>query len=620
MIPTLNDGYFADSTNSSMLPLDKDGVNHFAKQYDALIDLVQHSAIVLPTNIATTDGEIRSQACTLISSLLDSIIATPQNKKNSNILNKCLEILKTAGANADQSLSSHFNDQLVTLLASDNYSEHRAAICQVLIKGELTDEQSAKLNKLLVSSGSISSNFIIELLLAKGIINLDTLDNIIKSIKASKVSNTDSSVAKEQLLLIAQSFNKNSILKEKLKDPILDFFKSHNDSPLLLELVKTIDNHKFFEPISNEIKSKLQCLEKLLKIERTVSNLKKQGASNDSLALETVKQLLDRPDIIITKDSADFISKSCGINIQNKSWSLKELTQALSDTRLWLKRILQCKIPINREFIDCYENYLIELLHSSEISHSHYFSKAYPSILILYLDICVTLLKQGYPISGKCLEVLIQCLYKHPINDPHYEENVSEILANLASQNKMPVLGINIIITLINSFTKQLNQNTINNIVGVLGSLAEFKIQNNDLTDAICEKYLNSSLVTGRILQTLEVIANDSSFLPKEAVSSLVAFIQDKDNITKLRIRAIEILQKVADTIKEDDISNLSKLLQGEKKSITTTSTGFNDADAKVALPLADNINFNQFTVEYLELDKYVRTHEMQLKDVPGYR
>ncbi|MCC8399062.1 MAG: hypothetical protein LN563_00505, partial [Rickettsia endosymbiont of Platyusa sonomae] len=585
-MPELYDNSATEIIGSGVLALDVVKQPYFKE----IVEFAHSSGIVLPITPDATNEEIRTQGYILVSSLLDNIIATPQKESNSNILGKCLDILKAAGEHGNVVLSSHVNDQLITLLLNDNYSEHRTTICHVLINGEyvVSDEQSIKLNKLVISLDPNSSSLILELLLAKGKVGSEILGNILKYIEVSKASDIDDLVYKQQLLLIVQSFNNNSSLKEKLAPQILDFFKSYQDISFLSEMAKIIGNADFFEPVITELKNNFQCLEKLLEIESKVCQTKQKIISQGSVPNQ-FGYLLDSPDVILTENSSKFILDLYNINLPNKTWSLNDYYQTLKYTQVLLNKILRCKIPVNTEFICCYEKYVTELLLSS------YFRAGYPSILTFSTNICAMLLTQDRNISGECLEVLISSLNNNPINNANLA-NISEILAILASHNKIPILSINTSIALLKSCTNSSNQNNINNIVGAFENFARFKIQDDNLTDIICEKYLGQSLVLDRILGTLEIIASNSGKLPEQSISSLTEFILDLDNGITLRIRAIELLQRVAGGIREEDVSNLSKLLKGEKQNIYM-EVDYNNSQ----LPLANNIDWKQFDLEYLQ-------------------
>ncbi|WP_425361534.1 hypothetical protein [Candidatus Tisiphia endosymbiont of Ceraclea dissimilis] len=534
-MPELYDNSATEIIGSGVLALDVVKQPYFKE----IVEFAHSSGIVLPITPDATNEEIRTQGYILVSSLLDNIIANPQKESNSNILGKCLDTLKTVGEHGNAVLFSHVNDQLITLLLSDNYSEHRTTICHMLINGEyvVSDQQSIKLNKLVISLDSNSSSLILELLLAKGKVNIETIGNIFH-----KISGTNDSVYKQQLLLIIQSFNNNNLLKEKLAPQILELFKSSQDISFLSEIV--IADRKFFEPVIEELKSSLQRLEKLLKI----------GDNTPLLYIQTLTDIR---------------------GIEGR-----------------LIKLFRSSVAIDVELVGDYQGYLMELLSSSYFTINQ---AIYLKMIENNTNICAMLLTQGCNISGECLEILISSLNNNPINNTNIA-NISGILAILASHNKIPVLTINTSIALLKSCTNSSNQNNINNIVGAFENFARFKIQDDNLTDIICEKYLGQSLVLDRILGALEIIASNSGKLPEQSISSLTEFILDLDNGITLRIRAIELLQRVAGGIREEDVSNLSKLLKGEKQTIYM-GVDYNNSQ----LPLADNIDWKQFDLEYLQ-------------------
>ena len=181
-----------------------------------------------------------NQTAEQLHSLLENLIKVPSSSENTNILAKCLEFIQSHDLVLTQDINSH----IVELLNVNNYPECEEDLCQILINSEhpLSEKQEKDLNDLLNKS---STEHLLNLPIEKEILSIDAVKNIISSIQANANNEENNNLRENQLLALVKSFDKYPELKQKFQQPILDFFKGHNDSEFLAQIFRSINDEGF---------------------------------------------------------------------------------------------------------------------------------------------------------------------------------------------------------------------------------------------------------------------------------------------------------------------------------------------------------------------------------------
>lgn len=608
MPPELHSDYAEESGKVGTLELEGNGHKYFNDNIDKLLDLAKGSGVSLPS--LTKDSSIDDiRACTqkVISSLLESINTSKASAETQDSLSKCLSVLKSAIGSDSKVLTADISKQLVTLLIKETHLTTCDTLFKLLMLGqyEITKEEGVSLNKLFISSNSTS---ILELLIVNKTVSIEAVDHIITNLNSVKPDHSNYPLYKTHLLIAAQGLRALDNTDDAILSKLLDFFKICTNQNISQKIVSIFKGTNFFEPICQEVSGNLLAIAKLLEIDRLSTMITKQSKEGGE-AKDKLKTLLEQPGTFITDNAAKVISKE--FTIKNKSWSISVCKAEILKAESAIKKTIVSGIPVNKSFIHAYQQYLQEILDSSYLIKTDI--KNYRKLLMNNTYVYDQLLRQGHNLSWGVTKSLLDSLSSNEITLPSHIQTVSSIVSKLLLGNKIPNMDIAQSIALLKRALNSKDILTINNIVLSFQKFALLNIQEDSFTNEVCSKYLVSAdnEVKDLVLKGLGSIISFSYKLPEETITSLRKFIEDKNQDETLRIKAIELLQKVPNSLSENTISLLSGLLTGEKRSVEV-----NLAAAPPLFALPENTNSQLLNLEYLQLEKHAYANGFKLQHV----
>jgi len=300
------------------------------------------------------------QSAELLDSLLGNLTKAPSNPDNLNILIKCLSLIQES----DLFLTQDITNYLVELLNVNKYPECEEDLCQILINSEhpLSEKQEKDLNDLLGKSGT---EHLLNLLIEKEILGIESVENIIFSIKANANNGENNNLRENQLLALVKSFDKYTELKQKFQQPILDFFKEHDDSEFLAQIFRSINDEVFFGPINQELQQKLGEITTVLKIERLVKNIKSNNDESE-YCKQVLKSIFEENTVAILQKSYRYLQKFQSL------WSIEiikedrcnyvllkpqDIIKGIEVCDLQLTRLIEYTGKIDTCIIEDYEKY-----------------------------------------------------------------------------------------------------------------------------------------------------------------------------------------------------------------------------------------------------------------------
>ena len=268
------------------------------------------------------------------------------------------------------------------------------------------------------------------------------------------------------------------------------------------------------------------------------------------------------------KSQSDELILGYGLQYKNLQGYLETITTTYNS----IKKLLENKVSISRELVDLYDQFLIDILRNETLASNSGVKKEYRTLLEVGYKYSLEILSAKYDLSEKLIESLIN----KASNDPSISGSliinylISSILAELAKQDKLPKA---LIVSSIEILKKNVNFafiHTVPRVATAFKYLACSGIENDSFTAKLCVEALSkvADEVKGLILSGIEAIVTNSSKLSEEVISTLIKLITDPDQQIEQRIRAIKLLQRAPKSLREEDISSLSTLLEGEQRFI----------------------------------------------------
>ena len=535
-----------------VLPLDSGLRDYCIEHIGILLGLTESNGVDI-SHIPSE--EIQNQFLVIIGRLLENVITNSASITHSGILIKCLDLLDKS-CEVSNLLTTHFSEQLTLLLIQDKYPDFRSPICRLLINSdyEFTEEEAVELNKLVISSHSTE---LLKLLTNKEVISIVSLTYIINATGMIQENDPSYDIYKDQMLLIIENLKKDSKLCGLLSPQLLDVFKLSQDKNLILPIGKLISDRGGFETYFDEIKINLESLANSLEINYLRTEVRNQP---------------DNPDLMVhlqklsesTIKSRDKTDKSV-LDDQLQHKNLQECFERIITTYNSITKLLENKIPISEELVDLHDKFLIEILHNDFLAHQSELTTEYQTLLEKSYECCFDLLFAQYNLSEKLVESLINKVG----NDLAINLILSGILTELAKQNKLPVVLVGSSIEILK---KNINSPDFVTIIAhAFKYFAWSGIEDDSFTAELCVQILSDEVAHEEkkiILSGLEAIVTNSSKLQGDVITALIKMIIDPEQLIEHRTRAIKLLLKIPESLSEENVSNLSVLLEGEEKFI----------------------------------------------------
>jgi len=550
-----------------ILLLDSVFSDNFAEHIGILSGLAASGSIDIshaPEDISNI--KIQNHFLAIIGGLLEKIITTPLSTVHSDILTKCLDLLDQS-YKTDCSLITPISGQLALLLIQDKYPESRNSICKILTttEYEFNEEQVTELNKLVISSHSTP---LLKLLISKEAISAQSLAYIINTTKALSDTNPSYGIHKSQLLLVVESLKDNSDLCKLLSPQLVDFFKVSQDKSLILPVTKLISDQGCFETYFNEIQTILKALADTLQINCLRAEIANQPNNPDLKA--QLQKLLELH--IKSGEKTDRLVLGDELQGEHQLYSLRGYLEAITTTYNSLIKLLENKVSISKELVDLYDQFLIDILRNEALANDSGLRKEYRILLECAYKCSSHMVLAKYDLS----ENLVSSLIKRVSTDLSISNSLiinyllSSILDALAEQGKITETLIEPSIEILKKNANFPFIHTVTRVATAFKYLACSGIENNDLTDKLCQEALSKvdEVVTRLILSGLEAIVARSSKLSGGAISSLIKLTIDPEQSVAHRIKAIKLLEKSSKSLREEDISNLSGLLDGKQRFV----------------------------------------------------
>ena len=283
---------------------------------------------------------------------------------------------------------------------------------------------------------------------------------------------------------------------------------------------------------------------------------------------QQLEKLVDSGSKFENKSQSDELILGYGLQYKNLQGYLETITTTYNS----IKKLLENKVSISRELVDLYDQFLIDILRNETLASDSGVKKEYRTLLEVGYKYSLEILSAKYDLSEKLIESLIN----KASNDPSISGSliinylISSILAELAKQDKLPKA---LIVSSIEILKKNVNFafiHTVNRVATAFKYLACSGIEDDSFTAKLCVEALSkvADEVKGLILSGIEAIVTNSSKLSEEVISTLIKLITDPDQQIEQRIRAIKLLQRAPKSLREEDISSLSTLLEGEQRFI----------------------------------------------------